>query len=358
MTRKKLGLSALHVSAIGLGTWGMGGRFHADKSRDEYWLDSLDKAARNGVTFIDTAENYGAGHTEEVLGSFKSFPREQLQIATKVSPENLDYQSIIQAAERSLSRLQTDYIDLYQLHWPNPKIPLSESIGAMDKLVDDGKIRAIGLSNFSLKQLKEAIKVSRHGIAAIQVEYNLLDRTVENALLPFCESNSISVIAYSPLDQGRRQIHRQHLTLIERIAGQHDKTPEQVILNWLASKPAVIPIPGAASLDHVEQNAKALDFTLEKWDLKAIDLDVVNHPVSLMPDQIIADKNGLETAVPRPEELAEDFKQDGFIKPIHVIASHKKSGMYVLVEGRLRYWAWVMAHAGTKPVPALVRHEI
>lgn len=358
MTHKQLGRSAVRVSAIGLGTWGMGGRLHRDMDRDKQWLESLEKAVHFGVTLIDTAESYGAGHTEEILGAFKTFPRNHIQIATKVSPENLGHLSILKAAERSLARLRTDYIDLYQLHWPNPKIPIAESMGAMDQLVDAGKIRTVGLSNCSLRQLKEALQASRHGIASVQVEYNLLDRTVENDLLPFCEQNSISVIAYSPLDQGRRQIHRQHLTLIERIAGQHDRTPEQVILNWLASKPAVIPIPGAASLDHIQQNAASLDFTLEKWDLKAIDLDVVNHPIPLMPDQIIADKNGLEAAVPRPEDLAEDFRQDGAIKPIHVIASHKKSGMYVLVEGRLRYWAWVLAHAGSKPVPALVRHEV
>jgi aryl-alcohol dehydrogenase-like predicted oxidoreductase len=357
MRQKQLGRSAIQVSAIGLGTWGMGGRLHRDTQHDQLWLDSLDKAMRAGVNFIDTAEFYGAGHTEEILGTLKAFPRDLLRIATKASPEHFQYDALIQAVERSLLRLQTDYIDLYQLNWPNPNFPLCESMAAMDKLVDDGKILAIGLSNYSLKQLQEAGKSTRHGVASVQVEYNLLDRTIENDLLPYCERNSISVIAYSPLDQGRRQLHRQHLTIIERIAGKHDKTPEQVILNWLASKAPVIPIPGAASLDHIVQNAAALDFEMDKWDLHAIETDVINRPVQLMPDQIIADKFGLDTAVPRPEELAEDFKQGGAIKPVHVIASHKKSGMFVLVEGKLRYWAWNIAHAGTVPVPALIRHE-
>jgi diketogulonate reductase-like aldo/keto reductase len=223
------------------------------------------------MNFIDTAEMYGAGHSEELIGEAIKGIREKVFIATKVLPTNFRYEDVIKACERSLLRLKTSYIDLYQLHWPNPSIPIKETMRAMEKLVNEGKIRYIGISNFSVEETIEAMNaLSKYEIVSNQVEYSLLVRDIEKDLLDFCRKNKITVIAYSPLARGEL-LKGKYYEFLSKIGKKYNKTAAQVALNWLIIKENVVAIPKAFSKAKIVENMGAYGWKLSDEDLKAID---------------------------------------------------------------------------------------
>lgn len=202
MEFKKIG--SVKIPVLGIGTWGMGGWESRDASHDKECVNAIRTAIKNGMTHIDTAEIYGIGHAEEIVGkAIKGFDRKKLFITTKVWKGNLRYDDVISAAKGSLKRMGVKYIDLYLIHWPNPKIPLKETIKAMDYLLKKKIIGFIGVSNFSLKLLKEAQSYTRNKIVANQVEYNLLKRECEKGLLDYCQKNNVVLIAYQPVAGGK-----------------------------------------------------------------------------------------------------------------------------------------------------------
>lgn len=258
------------ISSIGMGTWGIGGFSAPDYRYDEVAIKALRYGIELGITLIDTAEMYGAGHSEEVVGMAIKGLREKVFIATKVWYTNLKYDDVLRSAEKSLKRLQIDAIDLYQVHWPNPHIPLSETMKAMEKLVLDGKVRFIGVSNFSVKLMEEArAALSKIDIVSNQVEYSLLSREVENDILPYCERESITLIAYSPLGRGNI-LNDPRSKILREIAKKYNKTPAQVALNWLISKNPVVAIPKAINLSHIKENANATGWRLSNEDLELL----------------------------------------------------------------------------------------
>ncbi len=189
MRLRELANSGIRLPEIGFGTWNYRGG-----------VDPLRAAIECGARLIDTAESYG---TEEIVGEAIKGRRHQVFLATKVLPRNFRRRDLIAAAERSLRRLGTDHIDLYQLHWPNLAIPVEEPMRGMEELVDAGKVRFIGVSNFSVRDLVSAqAALSTQRIAANQVRYSLIERTIEGGLLQYCQKNGITVIAYSPLATG------------------------------------------------------------------------------------------------------------------------------------------------------------
>jgi diketogulonate reductase-like aldo/keto reductase len=215
---------------------------------------------------------YGGGHSEEVVAKSVASDRENVFLATKVSAEHLSRDGVLKACASSLRRLQTHYIDLYQVHWPNPRIPITETMKAMEQLVEEGKIRHIGVSNFSVLQTREAQEaLSKNYLASNQVEYNLIDRSIESELLPYCEKEKITVIAYSPLARG--EISKgDRWRILDNVASKYGKTRTQIALNWLICKNPVVAIPKAASLEHVTENAGAVGWRLNPEDERAIDL--------------------------------------------------------------------------------------
>ena len=216
---------------------------------------------------------YGAGHSEELVGKAIKGLREKIFIATKVSPEHLSYDGVLKASERSLKHLDTDYIDLYQVHAPSPSIPIKETMRAMEHLVDESSIRFIGVSNFSVNSLREAQEsLSKYQIVSNQVEYNLLNRSIEKDLLPFAEKERITIMAYSPFATGHILSYsgRGRETL-EQLAEKYNKTFAQICLNWLISKKPVIAIPKAISLEHLEENVGAAGWEMEREDYEIID---------------------------------------------------------------------------------------
>src|SRR5436853_3755126 len=186
-----------------MGTWGMGGGMHADSSRDSEAIEALKLGLDLGMTHVDTAEMYGAGHSEEVVSKALEGWRKPVFVASKVSPSHFAYDDLLHSARKSLDRLRVKQMDLYQLHWPNPRVPIVETMKAMEKLVQDGSVRHIGVSNFSVVQMKEAqAALSREEIVSNQVEYSLVDRTVEKEILPYCQRENRTPIAYKPLGPG------------------------------------------------------------------------------------------------------------------------------------------------------------
>jgi len=377
MKYKTLGKTAQEVASIGQGCMGIGGYLSKDSHQDDNQVRVLRHGIELEMTFLDTAEAYGNGHSEEIVGRAVEGIRDKVFIATKVSPEHLSYDGLLRSAEGSLRRLKTDYIDLYQVHWLNPKIPISETMRAMKRLLKEGKIRYVGVTNFSLTESKEAqAALYEDEIVSVQVEYNLFDRIIEDSILPYCERESITTIAYSPLDQGKIASGDKRIKALQMIANRYNMTMAQVALNWLISHPSVIAIPKSTNPEHIEENAAAADFELSDEDLKEISEIFAQECMYVPVDRIrvIMDGQGtrqvyqtVEEAienklgfVPSPRDLAHDIQKGEILKPVRVIRSTDKTGKYDydLIEGRMRYWVWVIAHNGEKPIPVYIRDKM
>ncbi|GAB4386392.1 MAG: aldo/keto reductase [Elainellaceae cyanobacterium] len=255
--------SGRSIPALGLGTWGMG---ENAKQRPQE-VAALKRGLELGMTLIDTAEMYAEGGAEQVIAEAIAGQRQNIFLVSKVYPHNATHQGTIAACERSLQRLNTDYLDLYLLHWPGAT-PIAETLQAFQELKQTGKIRDYGVSNFD-KAGMAAAKSAPGGeaIATNQVLYNLARRGVEWDLLPWCREHQIPVMAYSPIEQGRLLKNRQ----LQAIAQQKAATPAQVAIAWLLHQDQVIVIPKASSIDHVEQNRATLDLQLSKDDLATLD---------------------------------------------------------------------------------------
>jgi len=262
MNYRELAKTGVGVPAIGLGTW----QFQGDSALLQAGIDL-------GATLIDTAESYG---TEEIVGKAIKGNRQGVFLATKISPRHFRRTDVFASADASLKRLGTDYVDLYQLHWPNYTVPIEETMRAMEELVNMGKIRFIGVSNFMLQDLRKAhAAMSKHRIVSNQVRYNLIDRTIESAVLEYCQEHNITVIAHSPFGTSLQSIRaKDPRGSIDDVARRASKTPAQVVLNWCISKTGIITIPKSESMEHVKQNCAASDFSLSPEELRLLSASV------------------------------------------------------------------------------------
>ena len=272
MEFRPLGRTHESIPVIGLGTWGIGGEMGPDSSRDEAGIQALKLGLDLEMKFIDTAEMYGAGHSEEVVSQALEGRRDRVFVASKVSPRHFAYDDVLGAAKRSLKRLRLKQMDLYQLHWPNPRIPISETMRAMEKLVGDGLVRHIGVSNFSVEQIKEAQQsLSHEKIVSNQVEFSLIDRGVEAGILQYCQKEGLTLIAYSPLGQGKIPRGRgSSFKVLDEIAGKLGKSRNQIALNWVLQHDSVVAIPKAADTDHVKENAEVAEWKLGSEDYQRL----------------------------------------------------------------------------------------
>jgi diketogulonate reductase-like aldo/keto reductase len=255
------------VPLVGQGTWNVPLRGErADEAKR-----ALRRGVELGMVHIDTAEMYGDGGAERLVGAAtRGLPREQLFIVSKLLPSHASYDGTLRACEASLERLGTSYLDCYLLHWRG-SVPLGETMRALEKLVADGKIRALGVSNFEVGELEEALAaLEREPIACNQVLYHLTERTVEQHELPFCREHRIAMVAYTPFGRGE-WADRPGARAVEEVARKHGATPHQVILAFLTRDPGVFAIPKAATVAHAEENAGAGDLRLDDDDVAAID---------------------------------------------------------------------------------------
>ena len=262
MTYKSLSNTGVSIPEVGLGTW----NYHAG-------VEPLRKGLDAGALFIDTAESYG---TEMVVGQAVAGVRARVFIATKVCPEHFRFRSVLEAADGSLKRLGIDRIDLYQLHMPNDMVPIEETLAAMEQLVDAGKVRFIGVSNFSVAQLERARNATRkYRIVSNQVRYNVVDRTIEADLLKYCQANGITIIAYSPLARDFQSLldcdPDGALAEVARLTG---KSMAQVAINWCLCKDGVVAIPKGNSTAHVLENCGASGWRLTAEQLQFLDRSI------------------------------------------------------------------------------------
>jgi len=255
----ELAKTGVFISEVGIGTW----NYHAGPG-------PLRKGLESGALFIDTAESYG---TETVVGEAVRGMRDRVFIATKVSPQNVRRVTLGQSVEASLQRLGVDVIDLLQLHEPNPLVPIEETMGAVADLMDAGKIRFAGVSNFSVIQLREAQKaLGRYPIVSNQVRYNVIDRTIEKDMLRYCQANHVTVIAYCPLARGLDRIRDCDPSgVIGELARMTGKSPAQIVINWCLCKDGVVAIPKGNSKEHILDNCGASDWRLSPEQLALLD---------------------------------------------------------------------------------------
>lgn len=256
----QIGTKRLHdgapVPVLGLGTAGYGSAFGGERRQ----VEALRAALRMGYRHIDTAEIYGGGRSEELIGeAIQRVPRQELFITTKVHRGHLRYDDVLAAMDGSLSRLRCDYVDLYLIHAPEPTVPLRETMEAMNELVERGKTRYIGISNFGVEQAEEAFRLTHSLIATNQVHYNLLVREPEqNGVLRWCQEHDVLLTAYSPLEKGRVADDEA----VVRMASDLGVTPAQIALAWLMAKDHVITIVQSDNEEHLREDLGSLDVAI------------------------------------------------------------------------------------------------
>ncbi len=293
-----IGNTNVKASQIGLGTWQFGSKgwgYGTDFNKADA-ISIVHKALELGINIIDTAEAYGFGKSERIIGeAIKGYDREKIIITTKFLPMAIRPSSVVKALNKSLKRLNTGYIDIYLIHWPAPWL-VGRVLNHMEKMVDEGLIRLIGISNFNLKRLQNAQKkMHNHRVQVNQVNYSMARNKAENDLLPYTQREKITLMAYSPLGQGwltgkytagnsPKGIRRRNrlfskrnykrgerlLSIIREIAEDHQVTMAQIALNWVTKNPTVIAIPGAKNLAQLEGNVVSTEFELRKDEIDRI----------------------------------------------------------------------------------------
>ena len=257
------------IPLLGLGTWRMGGSMSPEYSQDDHIIGAIRSIIELGCTHIDTAEMYGGGHTEELIGrAIRGFNRQDLFITTKVWQSHLRYQQVLNAINGSLNRLGIDYVDLYLIHWPNASVPLEDTFRGLNEIAARGLSRHIGVSNFDLALLKRARQLCETPLATNQVPYSIRERRyVHNGVVEYCQSNGIVLTAYSPIDKGVSLNNPD----VRRIAAGYGATPAQVALSWLIHQPQVIAIPKTTNPEHMAENLGALELELSPADKQRLD---------------------------------------------------------------------------------------
>lgn len=254
------------VPVIGQGTW------HLERDGRMQAVAALRAGLDAGMTHIDTAEMYGSGRVEEIVGEAIAGRREQVFLASKVLPDHATFEGVRRACEASLRRLRTDYLDLYLLHWPGAH-PLEGTIRAFERLVRDGKIRFWGLSNFDVEDLEEALRLAGPGrIACNQVVYHLRQRAIEHRVIPWCEAHQVAVVGYSPFGSGHFPSAAGPAgRILAEVAARRGATPRQVALAFLTRRESLFAIPKASTIDHVRENAGAGDLVLSPAEIARLE---------------------------------------------------------------------------------------
>ncbi|HKV36559.1 MAG TPA: aldo/keto reductase [Pyrinomonadaceae bacterium] len=256
------------IPVLGQGTWRMG----EDSSRRKSEVAALRYGLDLGMNLIDTAEMYGEGGAEEVVAEVIADRREEVFVVSKVYPHNATRRGAIDACERSLRRMKTDYIDLYLLHWRGD-VPLAETVEAFQQLKETGKILEHGVSNFDVSDMEEWMALPGGAeVATNQVLYNLATRGIEWSLIPWSRERRIPIMAYSPVAQKSAEQKRMFNDRnLKSVAAEHDATPAQIALAWVLREPDIIAIPKASQPQHIRENRAALDIELTAEDLAKID---------------------------------------------------------------------------------------
>jgi diketogulonate reductase-like aldo/keto reductase len=268
--------SGFSLPVYGLGTWQMGGRTEVDHSNDDAEAQAINNAIEMGVTHIDTAESYGAGHAEELVAEgMKGHDRSSLMVASKVSGQNQGYDDLLRSFEASLKRLNTAYLDLYLLHrYPDEGIDIADTMRALDRLVEEKVVKNIGVCNMTIKKFEDAQEHTKNKLVYNQLHYSLEVREAEKeGLVKYCQDNDVLLSAWGPLSKGALV----NAPILEEMAKKHDKTPYQVALNWLIHQKNVITIPKTTQKEHLEENLGSLGWDLSEEDYDRLTKDFPNQ---------------------------------------------------------------------------------
>jgi aryl-alcohol dehydrogenase-like predicted oxidoreductase len=360
------------ASAIGQGTTKTGSWAAASPARDRERIAALQRGIDLGLTLIDTAELYGGGHAEDLVGRAVADRRDRVFLASKFNPAHSTCAALLAAADASLRRLRTDYLDLYQVHWPEPRVPFEETVAALTRLVADGKVRSVGLGNMTVGQLEHARRVaSGLPLVSVQGEYSLWQRACEDDVLPYCEAAGLTFLAYSVLDRGAAVGDGPRRQALEAVALRHACTVSQLMVAWVLGRPGVIALVKAARHRHVEDNAAALAIALTPDDRAQLDAAFQQEVLRVAPARIRVRSahnpeayGSVEEAranardlVPAPVSVAASVAAGHVLKPLPLSPPDvgRDGGAYTLLDGEVLYWGWVMARGMEEPMPAFVR---
>jgi diketogulonate reductase-like aldo/keto reductase len=361
-----------HVK-IGLGVGGIGEGKEAGKLGDPDYIQAIRQAYDVGYRLFDTAEAYGDGRSETLIGAALPSNLEGVIIATKVSPENLMAMPLQEAAKASLKRLGREQIDLLQIHWPNPDVPAEEIATGLSRLHEQGLVRSVGVCNYSPRQAQELKGlIPNVPFISSQVELSLVDQFPMGRIHKWAEDNEVSTLAYSPLGKGRIASQGPLDEQLGNVASEFGATKAQISLAWIASLGKVIPIPASRNPLHLIENFNFSTLLIPASVLQQVSELVIAEDVKfIMPAQIRvaldgegsrlayttlsqALKNELEFC-PSPESLSRDIALDRDIKPVRI---QKRGTQFFLIEGRVRFWAWVIAFGLDDPIPCTVVSDV
>jgi diketogulonate reductase-like aldo/keto reductase len=372
MIYKRLGNTDIRIPAVAQGTTRMGTHENHDPSAVSNRVDLLKEAVDLGSNLIDTAELYGGGFSEEVVGKAISGMRERVVLASKFNPREPVIASLNTSIENSLRRLKTDYLDLYQIHWPNPSVPMGRLMEGLSKIVDQGKVRHVGLSNFTARGVEAAQSVFDKQLTSNQTEYGLLDRTAEDEIIPHCVDHGLTVLAYGLFDHGTVSERASHRAVLRRLAEKHCKTIHQIVLRWAIHQTPVVALTKTQTSSRLKENIEAAAFDLDQSDIDAIAglskensvlvplrcIDLGHHSANVYSNIDEALENRLDL-IPSPANMARLILEEGIVKPIRLrtfdnAAAYELDG-YDLMDQVKKYWAWSIAYGGDSSIPAFVR---
>ncbi len=359
------------VSCIGLGTIGAGTRETASYSSIKDRLRSLHFAFELGVNFFDAAESYEDGFSEELLGKFSTGKREKIIIATKFSPQNSSKLGVIRALEGSLRRLNTEYVDLYQMHWPNPNIPLEETMSTLEMLVVAGKIRHIGLGNCTIANVGKANSfLNKESVISNQIKLNLYKAPtlIERNYFNKSQEMLLTNIAYGIFGQGKLRVEAKASCILKSLCEKYGVSKSQLLIAWVLTFPKTMAMVRSMNHEHLISNINASKILLEKSDVDLIintfenspqnicvsyikinnhDADI-SHKIYLCLDDAINNKYGL---FPDVLTLAKEIETNLQFDPVELV---KESNGYTLVQGRMRFWAWVYLYGEESKIPSVI----
>jgi myo-inositol catabolism protein IolS len=359
------------MPCLGIGTIGAGSGETATENSIKERLDSFALALDLGANFFDVGEDYEDGFAEKILGRFAKGQRHKLLIATKFTPKHAAYEDLLRAAEGSLRRLQTEYIDIYQMHWPNSTIPLDETIAAMERLMREGKVLSIGLSNCSIQFAKSvnALLVGAR-VATNQVKFNAFNRPTAAEPNYFTESvhERLTSLAYGIFGQGKMQFGDEARSLIRSLCQKYLVSEAQLLIAWILTFPRTVALIRSMNQEHIRKNIAATDLVLDAADADSLTscfrIVVREIPVARImvsnsdPDVSHKIYMSLKEALLNEHELYPDVKTiaseieagDSF-RPVELIPDGQN---YQLVQGRMRYWAWRYLHGVDSMIPAVI----
>jgi len=369
--KTKILKSDLEVYPIGQGT--LFGRSFDGQSNKELIakkIDVLNYGIELGMNFIDTGEDYEGGISEELLSEVLKSKRSKVIVGSKFKPANNSYKNVMRSVEGSLKRMKTDYIDIYQIQWPNPVIPIEETISALCKLVEQGKIRYFGVGNFLKDQLQDALSFDEiKKLCVLQTEYDLFNRQIEESILDFNLKNNITTIAY--MSFGKNLYSEDEKLLLNGISQKYRQSIRSIVLNWITSHKNVLLLTSSMSKKNTRENFNSLNFRLENSDIDKINENFKRSTIQVLPSEIkVIDFDESDTAhqiyttvdqalenkleiKPSAAEIANEIKLSGkLLRPVELKRNQDKSSdkPYLLVRGRMRFWGWVIAFGYNKAI--------